>query len=65
MRDFNLPPRSNSDLRSSGSLLGYYAAYGGKSLSTFWDNLSVPSNLEDGTDKLSRNVGKVLPLYAS
>jgi len=36
-------------------LLGYYAA----SLSTFRDNLSIPSK---GTDTVSLNVGKVLPL---
>jgi len=26
------------------TLLGYYTAYIGKSLPTFWDNLSVPSS---------------------
>ena len=60
--------------------LGYYAVYSGNSLPTFRDKLSVPSArdknqivsfllgflaLEDGTDKLSRNVGKDLPQYAS
>jgi len=49
------------------ALLGYYAAFGGISLATFWDNLPVPSSrakkfefltLEDGTGRLSRNVGK-------
>ena len=43
-------------------LLGYYAASSGDSLPTFRDNLLVPSSgfltLEDGTDRLSRNVRK-------
>jgi len=57
-------------------LLDYYAANNGNLLLTFRDNLSVPSlgfknrkkysfvflNPEDGTDRLSRNVGKKLPL---
>jgi secreted trypsin-like serine protease len=45
-------------------LLGYYAASCGNCLPKFRDNLSVPSSLltrEDGTDTLSRNVGKQLP----
>jgi len=56
--------------------LGYYAAIIGHFLPTFRDNLSVPSwglkspmvlgfgllNPEGGTDRLSRNVGKKLPL---
>jgi hypothetical protein len=42
----------------------------GKFFPTFWDNLSVQStarflNPEDGTDRLSRNVGKILPLLAA
>jgi hypothetical protein len=52
--------------------LGYYAARIGYSVSTFRDILSVPflrvknpRGLEDGTDTLSRNVGKELPLLAS
>jgi hypothetical protein len=49
------------------AFLGYYAVYGGNSLLTFRDNISVPSStvkksvflaLEDGTNMLSRNVGK-------
>ena len=37
---------------------------------TFWDNPSVPSwrnvfTLVDGTDRLSRNVGKKRPSYAA
>jgi len=55
------------------ALLKYYAAYSGNSWPTFRDNISVPSSrisfyfltLEDGTDRLSRNVGKDLPLYAA
>jgi hypothetical protein len=55
-------------------LLGYYAALSGSSAPTFRDNLSVPSSsvkkskkdflalLEDGTDRLSRNVYAELPL---
>jgi len=49
-----------------GVLLGYYAAYNGNSSQTFQDNLSVPlMTLEDGTDRLSRNVGNELTLYAA
>jgi len=51
--------------------LGCYAAYGGNSLLTFRDNLSVPysmvkksKTLADVTDRMSRNVGKNLSLYA-
>jgi len=48
------------------ALLGYYAATSGNFLPTFRDNLSVPSlNTEDGTDRLSRSVGKKLPLVAA
>jgi len=57
------------------SLLGYYAASSGNSLPTFRDNLQVPSSrvnkldnflaLRDGTDRLFRNVGKEVPLYAA
>jgi hypothetical protein len=57
------------------ALLGYYAAPNGKPLPTFRYNVSVPSwrisaasldflTLEDGTDTLSRNVGKCLPFDA-
>jgi hypothetical protein len=49
-------------------LLSYYAVRSGNLLATFRDKLPVPSsriknptsNLEDGTDGLSRNVGKKL-----
>jgi hypothetical protein len=54
------------------ALLGYYTASSGNPLPTFRDIVSVPSSrvkkipfldfltLEDGTDRLSRNVGKRL-----
>ena len=45
------------------TLLGYYAGYIGNSLPTFRNNLSVPSSraaLEDGTDRLSRNISREL-----
>jgi len=46
--------------------LGYYAASSG---TTFRGNLSVPSllflTLEDGPDRLSRNVGKESSLLAA
>ena len=50
------------------ALLRYYAALSGSSVPTFRDNLSVHlqgldfSTLEDGTDRLSQNVGTELPL---
>jgi hypothetical protein len=50
------------------ALLGYYTALSGSSVPTFRDNLSGPIfngqevlvflTLKDGTDRLSRNVGK-------
>ena len=48
------------------ALMGYYAASSGNRLPTFRDNLSLPSSrvfliFEDGTDTLSRYVGKQLP----
>ena len=48
------------------ALLGYYATSSGNPVPTFWNSVSVPSSmvvliLEDGTDRLSRNVGKGLP----
>jgi len=59
-------------------LLGCYAASSGNSLPTFRDNLSVPSSgvknpirilrlliLEDGTNRMSQNVGKELSLLAA
>jgi hypothetical protein len=55
------------------ALLDCYAASSVNFLTTFRENLSVPSsgfkkgvfNPEDGTDKLSRNFGKELPLLAA
>jgi hypothetical protein len=50
------------------AVLGYYAAPTGSCLPTLRDKLSVPFNfltLEDGADKFSRNVGKILPLDAT
>jgi len=57
------------------TILGYYAASSGNLLPTFRDNLSIQSsgfknwieflNPEDGTDRLSRNVGKKSPLLAA
>jgi len=49
----------------NGVLLGNYAATG-NSLSTFRDKLSGPifNKLEEGTDRLSRNVVNELPLAA-
>jgi hypothetical protein len=60
------------------ALLGNYAAISGNSLPTFRDNLTVTFsglknpkegfgflNPEDGTERLSRNVGKELPLLAA
>jgi len=64
MRDFTFPPQSRC------ALLGCYVASSGNSLPTFRNNLSAPSSRVKnqkrkktyGTDKLSRNVGKELPL---
>jgi hypothetical protein len=55
------------------ALLGHYAANSGNLIPTFRDDISVPSsgfcfgflNLEDGTDRLYRNVGKELSLLAA
>jgi hypothetical protein len=63
------------------SLLGYFAESSGNFFPTFRDNLSFPSsgfknpkflildfgflNPEDGTERLSRKVGKKLPLLAA
>jgi hypothetical protein len=49
--------------------LSYYSASSRYFLPTFRVNLSVPSSvvlpLEDGTDRLTRNVGKKAPLLAA
>jgi hypothetical protein len=59
------------------ALLGCYATSSGNSLPTFRDNITVQYSMdenprrfgfmtvEDGTDRLSLNVGKVLPLLAA
>jgi hypothetical protein len=44
--------------------LGYYAASNGNYLRTFRDNLSIPFSMlrgQEGTDRLSRTVGRALP----
>jgi len=71
------PRRPN---HASCTLLGHYAASSGNLLPTIWDKLSVSSSgvknpihinsfgfltPEDGTNRLSRNVGKKLPLLAA
>jgi hypothetical protein len=68
------------EIDESCALLGCYAAISGNLLPKFQDNLLVPSSgvknppllddfgflsPEDGTDKLSRNVGKNIPLLAA
>jgi len=50
--------------------LGFDGAWSGSLLPTFRDNPSVltsrvQQSLEDGTDRLSRNVGRELPFYAA
>jgi len=60
MPDCRLLPLSRWDR----VLLVYYEAYGGNSLSTFGDNIGPifkGQETQDGTDGLSRNVGKELP----
>jgi hypothetical protein len=47
------------------ALLRYYAAHTGNSSQIFRDNISAPSSRatpEDGANRLSRNVGKELPI---
>jgi hypothetical protein len=69
------------DVEDICALLGYHAASSGSSVPTFRDNISIPSSRAkkskkkvflrglldpyDGTDRLSRNVGTDLPLYAA
>ena len=57
-KDLRLHLRSNNVC----ALLGYYAAYSGNSLPTFRDNLSATFSR---VKKLSRNVGKELPVHAA
>jgi len=66
-----------SEVNENCTLLGCHAASNGSFLPKFRDNLSVPScgfknlgvqeffNPEDGTDSLSRNVGKKLALLVA
>jgi hypothetical protein len=56
----------------NGVILEFYAASSDNSLLTFRDKISVPTSriknlvsFKDGTDKLSRNVGKQLPLLVA
>jgi hypothetical protein len=67
--------RYRCDVDEIATLLGCCAVCSGKS-QKFWDNLWVPSSgvkksmlyfltPEDGTDGLSRNVGKDIPLHAA
>jgi hypothetical protein len=53
------------DVDEIRDLLEYYAAYGGSYLPMFRDNQVDLDflTLEDGTDRLSRNVGTELSLY--
>jgi hypothetical protein len=57
------------DVDGKCALLCYCAAYSSNSLTMFRDNISVPyakaKTLEDGTDRLSRNVGKKLSPHAA
>ena len=46
-------------------LLGWYASSSGNLLKKFPNKLSVPSSGVEGTDRLSRNVGKKLPPLAT
>ena len=67
-----LLPRTRTQTENC-ALLGYNAANSGDFLPTFRDNLSVTSsgfkngfvNPDNETDRLSRNVGKKLPLLAA
>ena len=61
------------EVHENCALLGHYASSNGNFLPTFRDNLSVPLSsvenqslaIEDGADRLPRNVGKKLPLLAA
>ena len=56
------------EVKENCDLLDYYAASSGNFLPTFRYYLSVPSSgvdKQDGTDRLSRNVDKKLPLIVS
>jgi hypothetical protein len=74
MRRLRLISGFRRDVHEICCFLGYYAASSNNPLPTFRDNVSISSlrvkkytkkrkdlTLEDGTDTLSRNVGKGLP----
>ena len=74
----SVPSRLLRAVDENCPLLGYYTASGGNFLPTFRDNLLVPSSrlknprkefrfliADDGTDRLSRNLGKELTLLAA
>jgi len=59
--------RKHIILNENCTILGYYAASSGNFVTTFRGNISALHPLlilEDGVDRLSRNVGKKLPLVA-
>ena len=65
-----LIPGFSREVDDNWGFISYYAASNGNLLQTFPYSLSVPQFLdcwpfEDGTDRLSRNVGKKLPLLAA
>ena len=71
MHDFRFPL---FEVTGNCALLDCYTVRSGNFLPTFWDNLLVPSsgfknqeflNPGGGTNRLSRNVGKKLPLLAA
>ena len=66
VRHFRVPPRSGWDMRSSGLLRSqqwqFFTDVSGQPIGTIGNQNRV-KNLEDGTDRLSRNVGKELPLH--
>ena len=62
--------RKNSNEDENWVILGCYPASRVNSFPMFQENLPIPSfvgflSLEEGTDKLSRNIGKKLPLPAA
>jgi hypothetical protein len=68
--EVTLPLLTTAQCYENLALLGHYAANIDNFLPKFWDNLSAPSsarflNPEDGTERLLRNIGKILPLFAA
>jgi hypothetical protein len=64
----NVISRYRREVNENCSPLGYYAARSGNSLPSCRDNLSVllwNPDLEDGTDRFSRNIVKELPIHAA